>query len=98
MTAKRVVEACKFWQQERRQIRKGQNKQQLLLQNRKRQQKRSTERQQQGSTAPSLLNSQPRKHGKPSPPAGARPNARNRGADADYFEKLAGEQEDGAGD
>lgn len=45
-------------------------------------QQRRTERQQQG---------------KPSPPSGSRSNARNRGIDANYFETLAGEQEDKAG-
>lgn len=56
------------------------------------QQQLSSERQQQGSTARAPLNTQARKEGKRSTPAGARSNTRNRRADADYFEALAGEQ------
>jgi hypothetical protein len=45
-----------------------------------------------------LFNSQARKEGKRSTPAGARSNTRNRCAEADDFEALAGEQADSAGD
>ena len=75
LAAKRVMEACKLWQQQL-----------------------SSERQQQGSTASSPRSAQARKEGKRSTPAGARSNTRNRCAEADYFEALAGEQADSAGD
>lgn len=100
-----VLEAGLLWQQERREnqdvrrlIQQEQNQQQLLLQNRHLQEQHSDERQQQGSTDQALLHSPPSTPGKPSPFAGPRGGSRKRGADADYFEALASEQPDSAGD
>ena len=101
LAAEGVLRAWRLWQQERRENqeeRQEQKKQKLLRQHRKLQQKLSTERQLQGSSNRIQPNTQARKEGKFSTPSGTRSNTRNRGADAEYFESLSGEQGEQAGD
>ncbi len=102
LAAEGVLEAALLWQQERRenqeerqQLRQEQQRSQRLRQHLKRQQEPGAEHQQhQGSSHRSQANAQDKSKPRPPAAAGSRSNTRNRGADADYFEALAGEQGD----
>ena len=97
-----VLEAGRLWQQERRenweerrQLRQEQQRSQRLRQHQQHQANAEADHKQGFA-------SRSEEQGPPRPPAAgpakARANARRRGADAAYFEALAAEREEGAGD